>query len=66
MADEPTNGNGKGNARIKFLSVVVATLVWYVISENITINIFNNPGQDKGEKPLANQAAQDKNATDKK
>jgi len=70
MAGEPKNGNGNGNAkgtlRIKVLSVVVAALVWYVISSNIHIPIISGvqPAAPTNEKSLTNQAAQDENSTD--
>ena len=67
MADERPNGNGKGNLKIKFLSIVVAALVWYAISSNIIdiTNIGGNSnGKSKDEKSLTDQAGQDQNATD--
>ena len=68
MADEQPNGNGKGNLKIKFLSIVVAALVWYAISSNI-IDITNIGGKSNGkaktEESLTDEAgAKDKNATD--
>ena len=55
----------KGNTKIKFLSVVVAALVWYVITKNITIitSPSNSNGKANNEKSLADKAAQDTNAT---
>ena len=47
MAGEPPNGNGKGSMRIKILSVVVAALVWYVITKNITIIATDNTDKDE-------------------
>lgn len=47
MAGEPPNENGKGSMRIKILSVVVAALVWYVITENITIITTDNTDKDE-------------------
>ena len=67
MADEQPNGNGKGTLKIKFLSIVVAALVWYAISSNIIdiTNIGGNiNGKSKDEKSLTDQAGQDQNATD--
>ena len=67
MADEQPNGNGKGNLKIKFLSIVVAALVWYAIDSNI-IDITNISGdfigKSKGESSLTDQAGQDQNASD--
>ena len=68
MANEQPSGNGKSNLKIKFLSIVVAGLVWYAISSNI-IDITNIGGKSNGkaktEKSLTDEAgAQDENATD--
>ena len=68
MANEQPNRNGKSNLKIKFLSIVVAALVWYAISSNI-IDITNIGGKSNGkaktEKSLTDEAgAQDENATD--
>jgi hypothetical protein len=65
MADELPNG--KSNLKIKFLSIVVAALVWYAIDSNI-IDITNisgdSIGKSKGESSLTDQAGQDQNASD--
>ena len=65
MADELPNG--KSNLKIKFLSIVVAALVWYAIDSNI-IDITNisgdSIGKSKGENSLTDQAGQDQNASD--
>jgi hypothetical protein len=65
MADELPNG--KSNLKIKFLSIVVAALVWYAIDSNI-IDITNISGdfigKSKGESSLTDQAGQDQNASD--
>jgi hypothetical protein len=65
MADELPNG--KSNLKIKFLSIVVAALVWYAIDSNIIdiTNISGNSiGKSKDEKSLTDQAGQDQNASD--